>query len=172
MASYVTIVNTQAKDDLALLSTLEQLREDGAVGPEQLVERAKPVESPIHNLFEWDDTAAGEKYRLEQARLYIARVEYVPAPEREPLLVEMPTVVSRPVRLDAKCLSGVDLTLCSIERMQNELEDIRKRYAACPHLASVVAGPLERAVTELTRLALDLDIEYPEDADLPRREVV
>lgn len=40
MATYVTIVNTQAKDDIALLSELEALREGGSVGPEQLVERA------------------------------------------------------------------------------------------------------------------------------------
>lgn len=168
MATFVTIVNTQAKDDIALLSELEALRTSGAVGPEQLVERARAADSPVHHLFEWDDSVAGERYRLEQARLYIARVEYVPAPERAPQLVEMPTVVSRPVRLDAKCLSGVDLTLCSIERMQNELEDIRKRYAACPHLEPVVSGTLQRALSELTRLALELDIEYPEDEELPR----
>lgn len=169
MASYVAIVNTEAKDDLALLSILEQLRLDGAVGPEQLVERARPGDSPIHHLFEWDDAVASERYRLEQARLYIARVEYVPAPEREPVLVEMPTVTSRPTRLDASCLSGVDLTLCSIERMHSELEDIRKRYADCPHLAGVVDGPLDVAMRQLSRLALDLPIEYPEDAGLLRR---
>ena len=168
MATFVTIVNTRAKDDLALLSTLEQLRLSGAVGPAELVERARASDSPVHHLFEWDDSVAGERYRLEQARLYIARVEYVPAPEREPTLVEMPTAVSRPVRLDASCLSGVDLTLCSIERMQNELADICKRYAECPHLMPVVAGTLQRALSELTRLALELDIEYPEDARLPR----
>ena len=168
-ASYVAIVNTGAKDDLALLLILEQLRLDGAVGPEQLVERARPEDSAIHHLFEWDDAVASERYRLEQARLYIARVEYVPAPEREAMLVEMPTVTSRPTRLDAKCLSGVDLTLCSIERIYSELEDIRKRYAACPQLEPVISGPLESALSELTRLALDLDIEYPEDANLPRR---
>lgn len=168
MATYVTIVNTQAKDDIALLSELEVLREGGAVGPEQLVERARPNDSPIHHLFEWNDSVAGERYRLEQARLYIARVEYVPAPVRAPQLVEMPTVTSRPVRMDASCLSGVDLTLCSIERMQNELEDIRKRYASCPHLEPVISGPLQRALSELTRIALDLDIDYPEDDGLPR----
>lgn len=170
MATYVTIVNTEAKDELALLEVLEGLREQGEVGPELLVDSARPETSPVHHLFEWDDTTAGERYRLEQARLYIARVEYVPAPEREAVLVEMPTVTSRPTRLDVKCLSGVDLTLCSIERMYSELEDICKRYAACPHLDSVVHGTLQRALGELTYLALDLDIEYPEDAELPRRD--
>jgi hypothetical protein len=170
MATYVTIVNTQAKDDIALLSELEALRTSGAVGPEQLVDRARPADSPVHHLFEWDDATASERYRLEQARLYIARVEYVPAPQREPYLVEMPTSLSRPERLDAKCLSGVDLTLCSMERMQSELEDIRKRYAACPDLAPVVEGPLDAAVRQISRLAMELPIEYPEDEELPRRE--
>lgn len=38
--------------------------------PAAVVAKARPKSSPIHKLFEWDDTAAAEKYRCEQARQY------------------------------------------------------------------------------------------------------
>jgi hypothetical protein len=43
----------------------------------QIVEKAKPKNSPIHDFFEWDNDTAGEKYRLSQARYLIARIEII-----------------------------------------------------------------------------------------------
>lgn len=43
----------------------------------QIVEKAKPKNSPIHDYFEWDDTTAGEKWRLWQARNLIGRIEII-----------------------------------------------------------------------------------------------
>jgi hypothetical protein len=40
----------------------------GALTPELIVEEARPADSPLHRYFEWDDTAAAEAYRREQAR--------------------------------------------------------------------------------------------------------
>lgn len=47
------------------------------------VEEARDPSSPIHSDFEWDDTIAGHKYRLEQAGALIrsVKIEYVPAPD-------------------------------------------------------------------------------------------
>jgi hypothetical protein len=47
------------------------------VTPELLVEEAKKKRSPVHNLFEWDDTAAAEAYRVHQARLVLNHIEVV-----------------------------------------------------------------------------------------------
>jgi len=44
------------------------------VRPEDLLERAREENSPLHKFFEWDDAAAAEKYRLEQARKLIYTV--------------------------------------------------------------------------------------------------
>jgi hypothetical protein len=49
----------------------------GEVRPSELIERAKPKKSPIHEAFEWDDAKAGEEYRLMQARTWIRRVEII-----------------------------------------------------------------------------------------------
>lgn len=45
--------------------------------PIQIIEKAKPKNSPIHEFFEWDDTIAGEKWRLWQARYLIGRIEII-----------------------------------------------------------------------------------------------
>lgn len=42
--------------------------------PPVVVEEARSVESPLHSHFEWDDTVAGEKYRLVQASELIRSV--------------------------------------------------------------------------------------------------
>lgn len=68
----------------------EQLSKDGMeLTPAIVVEDARPEESPIHGAFEWDDSAAAEQFRLQQARnltnslrievVTTDRVEHVPA---------------------------------------------------------------------------------------------
>lgn len=48
--------------------------DDGAVVASVLVDKARPEDSPAHPAFEWDNSVAGEEYRLEQARRFIRRV--------------------------------------------------------------------------------------------------
>ena len=50
---------------------------DGGLTPERVVERARDPNSPLHQAFEWDDTEASRKYRLEQARGLIRSVKIV-----------------------------------------------------------------------------------------------
>ncbi len=45
--------------------------------PEQVVDAARPKNSPIHDLFEWDDSTAAERYRLSQARNFVNHLEVV-----------------------------------------------------------------------------------------------
>ncbi len=39
--------------------------------PDQVVEIARPKNSPIHKFFDWDNESAAQKYRLQQARRLI-----------------------------------------------------------------------------------------------------
>ena len=59
--------------DRALLRKLEE--KDGTLRPERVVEAAKAKDHPWHDRFEWDDTAAAEQYRINQARVLIRSVE-------------------------------------------------------------------------------------------------
>lgn len=55
------------------LSKLE--KQHGVIIPQDVVDRARPASSPIHDLFDWDDKSAGEKFRVWQARSYITTVK-------------------------------------------------------------------------------------------------
>jgi len=41
---------------------------NGKITPTDIVEDAKNKESPLHDYFEWDNSEASRKYRLDQAR--------------------------------------------------------------------------------------------------------
>jgi hypothetical protein len=47
---------------------------NGEVTPEIVLKEARRKSSPIHDFFEWDNDVAAEKYRLSQARRYLAAV--------------------------------------------------------------------------------------------------
>ena len=62
--------------------TLEQARRYGneiqrleIVRPLDLVEAARPADSPLHDGFEWDDTTAAEAYRRRQAAYILRSIE-------------------------------------------------------------------------------------------------
>lgn len=50
---------------------------DGHLDPEAVVKDARRKRSPLHPLFEWDDSAAAHEYRIEQARAAIRAVVWV-----------------------------------------------------------------------------------------------
>lgn len=61
--------------------------ERGQLTPQDVVDNARPTESPLHHRFEWNDALAGEAYRRVQAQQLIRSVkisfpESAPAPER------------------------------------------------------------------------------------------
>lgn len=54
-------------------------QQHGELTPQIVVDEARPKGAPLHDRFEWDDSVAGEKYRLVQAAQIIraVRIEYV-----------------------------------------------------------------------------------------------
>jgi hypothetical protein len=57
------------------VTALEQRH--GRARPHDLLDAARAPASPLHGLFEWDNDTAAEKYRLAQARRFIAAVQVV-----------------------------------------------------------------------------------------------
>lgn len=56
------------RTDSIVRISLEELEKGGlAITPANLVTAARAETHPLHSYFEWDDAAAGEKYRLLQA---------------------------------------------------------------------------------------------------------
>lgn len=47
----------------------------GILTPEIVLDAARPEDAPLHTYFEWDDSIAGERYRLRQAQGLIVKVK-------------------------------------------------------------------------------------------------
>jgi hypothetical protein len=61
------------KKDIATAELKKLARKhNGLLRPETVVNAARPVSSPLHSRFEWDDSVAGQSYRLWQARQLIS----------------------------------------------------------------------------------------------------
>lgn len=66
-----------AKKSVVVARAIKALERDGRLTPDDVVEEASSPKSPLHQFFEWDNTVAAYKYRLEQARELIKTVTVV-----------------------------------------------------------------------------------------------
>lgn len=64
----------------------EKLEEtEGCLTSKNVLESARPEDSPIHNIFEWDDSVAAEQYRLVQATKLICNLTVEVETEDKPI---------------------------------------------------------------------------------------
>ena len=82
-------------------------RNGGVCPPSALVDEARPKESALHGLFQWDDYTAAEAYRREQARHVVRELRVVSDDaSSEPLQAFVHVI-----RVDGqRCVEGYRLT--------------------------------------------------------------
>ena len=122
--------------------------DDGLIKPERVVEAARPKTSPIHDQFEWDNSAAAEKYRLLQAsELIRVSVEIIDCGgNRDPVMVRAFTSlttergVSGGYRATVQVLSNKQMREQMLADAIAELQAFEKRYAILKELAGVFAA--------------------------------
>ena len=111
------------------------------VSPAEVVERAKDENSELHKCFDWDDTSAAYKYRLEQARKVIRMLVTVPTNEDEPpkrvLQISSEKSVYQPVEF---FMRNEDEYTTLLKRALAELEAFKRRYASLKELEEVFAA--------------------------------
>lgn len=110
-------------------------RSGGTVTPEQVLEEAKKPDSPLHDLFRWDNEQAGHSYRLMQAAAIIQRFRvYV---TRNP---------SDPTNVRVSVLKPIDATPENTTRARGlvSLSTDRNNGGARRELAAVLADPILR----------------------------
>ncbi len=128
----------------------------------ELLEVARSESHPLHNEFEWDDSVAGEKYRLSQAAHMIRNVQIVPITDEvkgPPCRAGMDVVRVEPsgeqrrgfmftpsVMSDEKLSDQVVQNALSALKTWNRLY---KDYAKLKKAASVVAQLIESLESEL-----------------------
>ena len=111
---------------------LQRLYEaNGELTAEGVVKEAKKKRSPLHGQFEWDDTKAGHKYRLVQARTLIRSVKIEVNGERQKLIhvpVEVGTREGRYVAPDV-LIEHEDEYELAMEAAQKDLDAAIRRVA-------------------------------------------
>lgn len=71
-------------------------KRDGVLQARVVVDESRADDAPLHSVFEWDDSVAGDHWRTAQARNLIRsiQVEYPDNEPAEPVYVNVPDVTS------------------------------------------------------------------------------
>lgn len=60
-----------------VIGEINNIQKSEGLTPEQVVESARNSKSPLHDFFEWEDSVASAKWRLQQARVLINEVKVI-----------------------------------------------------------------------------------------------
>lgn len=138
-------------DPQVIGESLDDLQQEhgGRLTPRVIVDAARPITSPLHSCFEWDDVSAAELYRENQARHVVASIRLV-QPRSDPR--EAPRVLHAYVSLEeivgddrqrayvpiARVFAEPDLLKQAVERAAAELRAFEDRYAEFDGIARAV----------------------------------
>lgn len=126
-----------------VITTLKAISKKEKITPERIVEVAKDENSLLHNYFEWDDTKAGEKYRLFQAKTLLTsvRVELVSTGESSNHVKTVIKVEETPLQIYAPTVKALDDEEIYKEVVKNALREIKyweNKYHSLKALQGVV----------------------------------
>ena len=141
-------------------------KEYGALTPGNVVESARPEDSPLHDSFEWDNEKAGDAYRLVQARALIRRVYIIkPSNDDENPKQLMRAYVSvsngdserdREYVTLTKAMNDAQMRMQVLRNALRDAQAFMAKYKSLKELSSVI-GEMEKFVSkthsETTELA-------------------
>jgi len=139
-------MNTTIHGEQTVLAQLESIAKSngGILRPSDVIREARPVDHPLHNRFEWDNSKAASEYRLWQARELIASVHVTIEPGEGARSVSIRAFVSlkpdreqggyRPVRA---ILSDAEMLEQALSDALEELSLFRRKYQALKQLSDV-----------------------------------
>ncbi len=117
-----------------------RVRQNGRLETGDVLEAARPPESPLHPHFDWNDTIAAERWRMEQAGHLIQCIT---------VSIEKPDGAAVPVRAFVSVKRDHDRSYTSIAHALSD-EDLRRQVLGAA-LRELVAWRARH--TELTELA-------------------
>ncbi len=127
-------MNASMKAELETLASAA----NGLLHAEQVIEFAKNPETALHREFEWDDTEAAAKYRLQQARQVIrVFVKFEPRVNREcRALVSVPSdrSISGGYRKTSEVLDSPNYRVQVVEEALKRIEATRDNFNYLPEL--------------------------------------
>ena len=111
---------------------------ENRITPEQILEKARDVNSELHKCFEWNDSIAAEKYRLQQARSIILNLVYVPKKDDERLVRCFELTTERKTYQPTHMfLKQEDEYQALLKRAYEEFRALKKKYAMLTELEKV-----------------------------------
>lgn len=134
-----------------------QKRHDGKLRPEDVLEAAKNVKSPLHDCFEWDDSKAAHLHRIDTARTLIRAVyvEHYPSKRQKiRAFVSLPSdrASGAGYRSTVEVLNDATLRKELIQGHLDELETLFKRMEVVDELSPFVAKMRQVAAVAWTEL--------------------
>lgn len=134
--------------DTAVIAALKRIASEngGELKPEDVVEAARPDDSPLHSKFEWDDSEAARQHRIWQARQLIrVTVCYVGPENKTPMRVFVSLTPDRKnegggYRATAEVLSSPKLRDQLLSDALDEFKRFREKYESLKELSEVFAA--------------------------------
>jgi len=148
MAAYKWVGRTFAVSADIVGRKLEQLKmENGHVDPADLVDAARPKDSVLHKLFEWDDTKAAELYRRNQAgniiRSISVSIEESKTPEKAYINI-VPTNSGQKktgIYMNLRdAMESPEYREIILNNAKNEMRIFRSKYSHLKELAKVISA--------------------------------
>lgn len=111
---------------------------DNRISPQELLEKARDANSELHKCFEWNDSIAAEKYRLQQARGVLVNLVYkTDKKDAEPIRYFQITTEKSIYQPTVSFLKQEDEYQALLKRAKCELESFKKRYHTLSELQEV-----------------------------------
>ena len=135
----------------AVVQALQEIADNnnGLLAPADVVNAARPKNSPLHSSFQWDDSLAAEQYRLWQARMLIrVTVRYLPGVEsNEPVRVFVSLTGDRKpengeaggYRTLVSVMTDEDLREQLLADAMADMQRFKTKYSALKELAGIIA---------------------------------
>lgn len=127
----------------------EIIQDQGSVTKENFLEASRPADSVTHDLFEWDDSAAAEKYRLHQSNMIINSITVKVSVDhkKEPIttrafvnvLPEGGKEKAAFLRIDA-ALSDEEYKTVVLANAIRELHEFKRKYETYSELSQVITA--------------------------------
>lgn len=124
-----------AGDIQAVADICKRLADEGRLNAASLVEEAKDEESPIHDMFEWDDSIAARNWREFQASKIIRSIEYVV--DDKPVRY-FSSVAPNHYMITENAMSAEDTRAILLASAKRELEAFTRKYARLEELADFI----------------------------------
>lgn len=134
-----------SKDAKFVGEHIEMLRKKfkGELTPEDILNDARHNNSPLHSFFEWDDSAAAEQFRLQQARGLIRAVVAVYVSDERPAVrqkayVHVPERGAPHYRETTHAMSHKNTRKLVLDRAWNELKAWKARYKDLEEFSALI----------------------------------